>query len=510
MRNVLVGVGAALLLVPSLAYVASDHLALFFHGLPITNLIGGLLVDLLCAAILVTCLLVAVRYLPAAIQEVFSALFASFMLWRVVDVAISIQTNLSIAAYWNRARRPSCFVIISSAGLLGCVLPRIVKPVVRATYLFVAAISFCSLWIIPQLLYLASIHASNVATAPLQLPTAMHNNSDQRIVWILFDELSYDQTFDHPAPGIRLPNFDRLRMESVSFSSLKPTGFATQLVIPSLFLGRRIDRIRSTIHGDLWYKDESQNRWLAYDSNATLFGLAQRNGWSTGVNGVYIPYCRLLSPVLNACTCEPYPYLPMENYGASEGKSVLANATALPYALLAKLTNRPILATNQEQIYRNGMERAHVLIGNEKVRFAFLHLLVPHPPGKYDRQHHSLHSGGSYLDNLVLADDTLGVLLQEIDATPSSSRTTVIISSDHSWRIPMWRHSEFWSDEEERASRGRFDDRPVLLIHFPGQTSGNNVNAILPELLEHDIIAEMLLGHINNSENLLTFVGRRK
>jgi len=371
----------------------------------------------------------------------------------------------------------------------------------------VAAISFCSLWIIPQLLYIASIHASNQATSPLQVPSAMHNSSDRRIVWILFDELSYDQTFDHPAPGIILPNFDRLRTESVSFSKLKPTGFYTKLVIPSLFLDRRIDRIRSTVHGYLWYKDESQNRWIAYDPNTTLFGLAQQNGWSTGVDGPYIPYCHLLSSVLNVCVREPSLVLPMENYGASEEKSVLANAAVLLPALLSKLAPRTAPTTDpNQQGNRNLTASARRLIENDRVRFVFLHLPVPHPPGIYDRQRHSLRPGGTYLDNLVLADDTLGSLLQEIYATPSASRTTVIISSDHSWRIPIWRHSEFWSDEEERASGGRFDDRPVLLIHFPGQNSGNDVNAPLPELLEHDIIADMLRGKINNSQDLAAFL----
>jgi hypothetical protein len=96
--------------------------------------------------------------------------------------------------------------------------------------------------------------------------------------------------------------------------------------------------------------------------------------------------------------------------------------------------------------------------------------------------------------------------LQEINATPSASRTTVIVSSDHSWRIPLWRPAPDWSAEEERASGGRFDDRPVLLIHFPGQNSGNDVNTPLSELLEHDIIADMLRGKINNSEDLAAFL----
>jgi membrane-anchored protein YejM (alkaline phosphatase superfamily) len=152
------------------------------------------------------------------------------------------------------------------------------------------------------------------------------------------------------------------------------------------------------------------------------------------------------------------------------------------------------------------MGRAHALIENGQIRFVFLHLPIPHPPGIYDRQRHMLRPGGTYLDNLVLADDSLGALLQEIDATPSAGQTTVIVSSDHSWRIPMWRHSTDWSGEEERASGGRFDERPVLLIHFPGQKSGNDMNAALPEMLEHDMIADMLRGRINNPADLSAFL----
>jgi hypothetical protein len=101
----------------------------------------------------------------------------------------------------------------------------------------------------------------------------------------------------------------------------------------------------------------------------------------------------------------------------------------------------------------------------------------------------------------VLADDTLGALLQEIDATPSASQTTLIVSSDHSWCVPLWRYDAF-GGEVERASGGRFDQRPVLLIHIPGQKSGNDINAVLPELVEHDMIADMLHGWMNNPEDL--------
>jgi hypothetical protein len=504
---VLEGVGAALLFVPWLPYLDKSNQVLYIVGPPLTNLIGGILVDMLGVAILATGFLVAVQYLPRTLQRSLNALFAGLMLWRIMDIAVTMQTHMSIIVFWYGMRRQSCITILLVSGALAIFLPRITRPFVHTVRLVIAGVAFCALWIVPQLIHLALVRQPIQSAASADLPAMPHSTSNRRIIWILFDELSYDQTFDHPAPGIQLPNFDRLHTESVSFSNLTPAGFYTELIIPSLFLDRRIDSIRSTVYGDLWYYDESQHRWLAYDANATLFGLAQQNGWSTGVDGWYNPYCRTLAPVLNVCSWEAVPGQPMGTHGTSEGKSILANAAVLPYTVLARLFNSPVVPGNIDiRGYRNVMGRAHALIENGQIRFVFLHLPIPHPPGIYDRQRHMLRPGGTYLDNLVLADDSLGALLQEIDATPSAGQTTVIVSSDHSWRIPMWRHSTDWSGEEERASGGRFDERPVLLIHFPGQKSGNDMNAALPEMLEHDMIADMLRGRINNPADLSAFL----
>ena len=56
-------------------------------------------------------------------------------------------------------------------------------------------------------------------------------------MWLLFDELSYDQTFEHRFPGLAMPAFDKFKSESVVFSDLKPAGYYTDRVIPALFLG---------------------------------------------------------------------------------------------------------------------------------------------------------------------------------------------------------------------------------------------------------------------------------
>jgi hypothetical protein len=377
--------------------------------------------------------------------------------------------------------------------------------------LITAAFSLSAVWMVPQLLRVALARQSDSPNPVLS--SQMHSHSHQRIVWILFDELSYDQTFDHPSLGVKLPNFDRLRARSISLSKLSPAGYHTDNIIPSLLLGRRVVQIQSTVDGDLSYKDENQNGWVAFDPNATLFAVAQQNGWSTGVDGWYNPYCHLLAAVLNVCSWEPLddPIVPDEVVGISERSSVwsIAVKPVLPSSFRASL-DHPATESEHDHIreYSSVMSHTQELIEDERIRFVFLHLPIPHPPSIFDRRRHLLRPGGSYLDNLVLADDTLGVLMREIDITSSASQTTVIVSSDHSWRTPIWRHEEGWGAEDDRASKGQFDDRPVFMIHFPGQASGEDVKALVPELLEHDIITAMLRGEIRDPEDFDAYLAR--
>jgi hypothetical protein len=516
-RNGLEAIGTSLLLLPwYLDFLSPSNIRMFHHGLPVTNLIGGLLVDLLVVAILAFAFLVTIRHLPAPAQRAAQTLFAAFMLWRMADVGIrawittSSSSNLRYEFLWDSVRKPAILLVLLASCLLAYFRPLIAQPAVAAVRLVIAAFAFSAVWIVPQLVRIALIHPLDENSASLSLPAAASGGPNKRIIWILFDELSYDQTFDHPAFGVELPNFDRLRSESVSFNHLSPIGLSTDRIIPSLFLGRRINQIQSTVDSNLSYKDESRNLWVPYDPNATLFALAQKNGWTAGIAGWYNPYCRMLASVLNACSWEPEDInpLPIEQRGASEDKTVLANAATLWSAFPVKAGQQTAMASSGHILgYRNVMARSGALIQNDPVRFIFLHFPLPHPPGMYDRRHRVLRPGGTYLDNLVLADETLGKLEQEIDATPSAGQTTLIVSSDHSWRISMWAHSS-WSAEEERASGGHFDDRPVLLIHFPGQTSNTEVTSATSELLEHDIIAGMLEGKIGNPEDLMAFLAQ--
>jgi hypothetical protein len=85
-----------------------------------------------------------------------------------------------------------------------------------------------------------------------------------------------------------------------------------------------------------------------------------------------------------------------------------------------------------------------------------------------------------------------------LKATASGTKTTVIVCSDHSWRVPLWRPGLDWTREEETASQGRFDPRPVLMIHFPGQSSEVPITQSFDEIKLHDILVQMLRGGMNS------------
>lgn len=527
-RWLLEAAGAALLfLLPDFyPLVLPRNIALYHHRLPLTSLIGGLLLDLLGAFIAGFFLILPFSRLPERPRRVIGACLAALVCWRAAYVLSAgfhlWNSNLGRARtvtgsgshwlssyFWNRFWHLSPYALVLLFAALAWFTPAVSQRVVKAVRFGLAAFSFCVIGIVPTLVEVAFARPAAVALA--QASPQPIGEPARRIVWILFDEGSYYLLFDHHPPGLSTPNFESLHSTSVSFDNLQPVGYYTDRVIPSLLAGVPIDQISSTRTGRLLYLDQHR-RWQVYDPEHTLFALAQSAGWNPGIAGWFVPYCRTFGPVLSECSWVPgiQEDLPLEKDGASENKSALANALILPEAPLARLIShahggRTNLLDHNIADYLRLMKNAKSLIEDGDIHFVFLHLPVPHPPGFLNRTTHQLTPGGNYLDNLVLADDTLGELQQEIQRTPWAGRTTVIVSSDHSWRVPLWRTSRDWTAEEERVSHGQFDSRPIFLVHFPGEERGREILTPQSELIEHDIVGAMLTGDIKDVEDLDEF-----
>jgi hypothetical protein len=488
------------LLIPGGAALLHQRLA--FH-----NPLLGVLVDIAAFSLVGIVISVLIRRLPALPRSMVSGFILGFVIWwaifGVITIGMSlpdfhnIRPSVVLGGAQERVLELNSLVPMLFLGI-GVLRPGLISSLVRKMRFALAAFSFSALWIVPQIVYLVMLPA---------VPPFDHSGEvakidfGKRIVWVLFDELSYKLAFEEIPHQIELPNFHKLALESSSFGNIQPAGYYTDHVVPALLAGKELDDIRSNLKGELLYRNRDQGRWQAYDPGETLFGIAHRNGWNPGVAGWFNAYCRMFVDVLTACAWQPgiNAMIPLQRLGASRDIPVRENALILPRFFLYLYTGLGrVQSVNRLQKdfadYEILVSQSKRLIENGQIHFVFIHLPVPHPPGFFDRKTHTFCQCGNYLDNLVLADQTLGLMMHEIDQSPWAQQTTLIVSSDHSWRVPMWNRAPGWTPEEAAVSKGQFDSRPVFLVHSPGQTAGSTITAPVPELREYTALSAVLSG----------------
>jgi hypothetical protein len=505
-RSFVEGAGIGILMLANHLWpvLSPYHIEIYNSPASASLVATGLALDLVLISLFFAVILECLdHYRPQRLGILWAAVL-TFAVAKSIDFTVFLLNFYQADISWHFTRKMGLFMVALSAALLLMILsPAAFRKSVRVTRVGLAIFGCSILWMLPQLAYTALRTRSDSISGfvkPLQAP----NSSKPRVIWVLMDELSYNQVFGHRYHDVKLPHFDELKNDSVVFSDVQPEGYYTARILPALFLGRKLDNIRSSISGDLEVHDVEQSRWIPFDQEASVFGEAMQSGWTTGVAGWFNPYCHILKDVLDSCYSL---YIdPTSPQGSSE-TSLILDAMDLPFytprlhiggfAVQSKLE----VQTHTRE-YQELTGAADSLIQDESVRFVFLHLPVPHPPGIYDRKTNTLGVKGSYLDNLALADRTLGDLLDVIQKTAAAPRTTLIVSADHSWRVKMWRPERDWTAEEERASGGKFDPRPFLLIHFPGSDAGEVRTEPFPELATTGVIRAMLTGGIDSQGDL--------
>ncbi len=326
---------------------------------------------------------------------------------------------------------------------------------------------------------------------------AMHERSAQeevehpRVVWIILDELAYRQAFEQRDPGLKLPALDALKSKSYVYTNVRPVGYFTDLVVPSLLLGTQVDEMRYNFSSGLKQLHHSDGQWHAFEAKRSVIGEADARGWNTGITGWWNPYCWLFAGSLQSCS---WQYVDA-SYGVMRSrKSVTKNLVSWLRNVAGEDQGIPLLTLRVRE--NDALQRhASALLNDDRMDFVMIHLAMPHAPFVYDRQTGKAVTtpGRSYLDGLANADVALGELMQQIQSSPRWANTTLVVQGDHSWRTPMWVHEPGWTPEDQRISDGgKFDDRPVLLVHAPGQTEGVTVTEPVSLMKVHDVITSVL------------------
>jgi hypothetical protein len=487
-KTLLQGAGIGVLLTLGLLWnlLSRYNLEIYHHQLPANTVIRAVAVDVVLMSLL--------GWAVVRLFERFDPQGRS-VLWIFLAAALAsraIGGLISAEVIDRKGVTPGhVFLAAALAGLLFWALLRRWYPRgVQAFGGLLFLLGFCIFWILPQLAYL-SMACQPHDHLSFTRPMAANAQPHARIVWILFDELSYDQLYDHRRSDLAMPNFDRLRAQSVVFSNVQPGGYYTEEVLPALFLGQPVNKIRSSVAGDLYVRSSAQDAWQAFNPESTFFAAAQHTGWTTGLVGSYNPYCRLLQQQLDAC----WTWLPPYSDHMRPQNSTFGNVMAPLRAALARLVH-PHRKNADDSVpqYEPIVDAARAQIQNEDIDLVFAHLPMPHPPGVYHRATGKPGSGGSYIDNLALCDRVLGELEATIAGTRSAGMTTLIITSDHSWRVPLWRNTMGWTWEDEAASGGKFDPRPTLIVRIAGENAPFTVTQPFPLLKEHDLVESLLHG----------------
>jgi hypothetical protein len=361
------------------------------------------------------------------------------------------------------------------------------------------------------------------AARAIQQPRPLHTHISQpataaqthrpRVIWIILDELSYRQVYERRFPSLQSPAFDQLARQSTVFTHVEPAGLQTEMVVPSLLTGTPVDAIRPTIDGvQLSLHNPVNGQWVAFRQHDTIFQDALDDGYSTAIAGWYNPYCRILPEVLDHCF---WSYKKDDDNGMFAEATLTANTLA-PFLYAAswisphRAERRYDAQLNDAQIadFREIDSAGDRFLADSSINFLMLHLPVPHPGGIYDRRRGAItDQGGSYIDNLALADRYLANVVQLLQQRGEWDSSALIVMGDHSWRTaPIWVPTSFWTAEDQTASDGgKFDDRPAYIVKLPGQTEAARIEQPFAAINTRALLQAILQGNLRSPQDLASF-----
>jgi hypothetical protein len=383
--------------------------------------------------------------------------------------------------------------------------------------------AFIGLLIFGQLVWCAS-QTVNLNPAP-SLHRSQRTASaapHQRIIWLLLDELSYQQVYERRFPGLELPAFDQLAAQSTVFTHAIPTGEYTRYILPTLFTGTPSNAIKVSARGHLLaLRDPSSGKWTAFHPEHTVFQDALNAGYTTGIAGWYNPYCRIMPQVLDHCfwtyrestpaNLSPNRSLATDllrpfHYLLLDAKQLLGRGPGAPTGELRDIRQH---STD----YRKLLAAGDADLANPSIDFLFLHMPIPHPYGFYDRKQKTFPTyHTSYIDNLALADHYLAHVRQLLEQQHQWDSTTLVVMGDHSWRTKMiWADSADWSDEDDAASdHGKFDDRPAYIVKLPNQQTAARIDEPFAALHTRALFDALIQRRVQTSADLQAWAATQK
>ena len=329
--------------------------------------------------------------------------------------------------------------------------------------------------------------------------------SRRRVLWIIFDEMDERLTFIDRPTGLRLPEIDRLRDESLWASNAFPPAGETLLSMPSLINGRIVTSAKPQGTRDLLLTYEGDEQTVNWRNTANVFSRARDLGYKTAVVGWSNPYDRIIGSSLDFCRFFPNQYPDSDLPFFSR---MVKRITIVPssFPLLDQLHCLGPFGLSQNRLgdlgriktYQAFRQAAIPVATNPDFNLILLHWPIPHLPGIYSRSRGDFDSSGrgTYIDNLALVDQTFRELRQAMETAGVWDSTTVLLSADHWYRYP------FLLD-------GKSDHRVPFLLKLAGQTTRLDYNRRFNTVATHDLILSTLRGELQDPESVARWLDQR-
>jgi hypothetical protein len=369
--------------------------------------------------------------------------------------------------------------------------------------IFLAVFALCS---ITQLLYIRHWKPGPQQHTPAWATSAQPPRQHPLLVWVVFDELSYDQLFEHRATSLALPNFDALRSQSTLFTDAQPIGDKTVKVLPSLLTGHVIDGFKFTLDNRLLVRNTAIPGFHLLTPSQTVFADAQQQGWRSAAVGWYNPYCALFAGTIDDCYWMNLdkidgPMAQQSSFWQNTWSPLRQAAIGLVDPARVGRDDCAFDVRQRALTYIDLEQHTQQLLHTGQADFVFLHLPIPHSPNIWSRAQNAYtqQCGSSYLDSLALADRELGRILTTLQHSPRWKDTTLIVEGDHSWRTYLWDNQPAWTPEDQAAvdrdtTPDGFDPRPAVIIHQPNQTQPQTIASPWSLLNVHAVVEQVLHG----------------
>ncbi len=341
-------------------------------------------------------------------------------------------------------------------------------------------------------------------------------NQQQRVVWIVFDELGQYVAFTKRPGSVSLPNFDALVAHSFSARNAFPPAGSTLQSLPSLITGSVIKDATPKGPDELQITSETlKGSWQGMDN---IFRDAQRLSRKTAVAGWFHPYCRIFTHDLDACFWVPGidPNVNVASFHTGLADTMWAEFeryalkfyTDFRFFLNLPVTNPDPELVQQIENYRQLLLRAQSFSANADYGLVLLHLNVPHPYGIYNVAIRQLSAKpcGTYMENLQLADIALGEIRRSMETAGIWSSTTIIVSSDHWWRTEAWSRDPHWTKAEDAVAPKVPDHRIPFVVKLAGQKNAVNYDSAFNTVLTRALVKAILNGSVQTTSDLTAWL----